>query len=73
MSDQRLSTEHTIRVYDDDHGFFVQIGPDRDGLDLCEIAYFEDAKTERRNINLSWAHARAVAEAILKLAPEHEA
>jgi hypothetical protein len=69
----KISVEHTIRVYDDNHGWFISIGPDRDGLGLCRVAYqeSEDDSQSMREISMPWEHARAVAMAILKLATEH--
>jgi hypothetical protein len=33
----KLSTEIFRRVYDDDRGSYIQVGPDADALDLVEI------------------------------------
>jgi hypothetical protein len=67
MKEPRISVEHHARVYDDDHGWHVEVGPDGDGLDLCRIAYIEDGAP--REIIIPWPHAEAVANAIFDLAP----
>ena len=64
----KISVEHFTRVYDDMGGWYVQIGSDRDGLDLCEILYREGNPDKGPEILLPWAHAKAVARAILELA-----
>jgi hypothetical protein len=33
----KVSTEVFRRVYNDDHGSYIQVGPDADALDLVEI------------------------------------
>lgn len=34
----RTSTEVVRKVYDDDEGFHISVGPDSDGLDLVQIS-----------------------------------
>lgn len=71
----RISTERSIRIYDDDHGWFVRVGPDGDSLGMCQISYHEDEKDTRleRSLSLPWEHAEALAKAILDLAAQHKA
>lgn len=65
---ERISYERIIKVFDDNRGWFVQVGPDGDGLELCSIAYHEgDSHDRSREIVIPWAHAAAVARAILEL------
>lgn len=61
-----LETEHSARVYDNDHGFYVSVGPDRDGLGLCEMLYRDgDKDAVERSFSVSWEHAEQFAKAIL--------
>lgn len=57
-----ITTETLVRVYDDAHGWYVQIGPDRDGLGLCEISYHEG--DDVRSIVIPWNIAERVGVAI---------
>lgn len=66
----RISVERTVRVYDDDHGFFVEAGPDSGGLGLCRIAY-SDGDSAKHEIVIPWEMARALAGALDELA-SHE-
>ncbi len=64
----RVSTEFRVRVYDDDHGFYVEARPDSDGLGLCEFAYSDgDADAKEIRFCVSWAMASTFADAILKV------
>lgn len=62
---------HTVevhhRIYDDRHGWFVTVRPDRDGGEACEIAWNDgsDAVKDERCITMPWPMARLVAQAIL--------
>jgi hypothetical protein len=62
----RISTEHSARIYDDDLGWFLSVGPDSDGLELCRIAYSEDGAKDRE-FTVPWEHAEALARAIYDL------
>jgi hypothetical protein len=65
---QRLTTEYRARVYDDDHGFYVEVRDDRDGLGLAEIVYSDgDKEAVERVITLGWGQAEKLAEAILNI------
>lgn len=66
------SLETLYRVYDDKTGFYWEVRPDADGLDLVEIAYYEEDRVFK-DIIIPPAAARLVAEAILKLADNLEA
>lgn len=66
----RFTTEFSARVYNDDTGTYVQIGPDRDGLGLCRLVHGE-AGVEEIEIHMSWDQATAVANAILDIAPKN--
>jgi hypothetical protein len=65
----RVTTEVFRRVYNDQTGDYIEVRPDRDGLDLVEI---HDPDGDRR-INFPPEIARAVAKAMLMLADDLEA
>lgn len=60
------SVETYTRVYNDNHGGYVQIGPDSDGLGLCEIRYVEEEQAA--TMIVPWQMALLVADAIRNLA-----
>lgn len=70
MTDEiKLTTEYRARVYDDTHGFYVEVREDGDALGLCEIAYNEgDKEAKDTTITIGWPHALSVAEAIARIA-----
>jgi hypothetical protein len=63
-----------MRVYDDKHGWFVTVRPDRDHGEACEIAWNDggDAVQDERTITMPWPMARLVAEAIIQKLPTPE-
>ncbi len=63
------SSETIIKVFDDDSGEHVYIGPDGDGLDCVELrAVDSDGKNyPGARITMSPAQAILVADAIIKL------
>lgn len=64
MSKGNFSLELSAKVWDDDHGCFIQVGPDSDGLDLVEMKqYNEDNKCTARMI-MTKREALLLAEAI---------
>jgi hypothetical protein len=67
---KKFSIETTTRVYNDDDGSYVSIGPDTDGLDLCRIAYSDDGKTVAKEITMPWAQAMLIAGMIKERADE---
>ena len=42
------SMETQYEIWDDQSGDHIEVGPDRDGLDLIEIRYFCDDKCNHR-------------------------
>ena len=68
-------TEEIVRqIYHDGDGWHVEVGPDRDGLDLVEIRYRDG--TTKHNVDLPTLEtdcARKLAHAILALCDELEA
>jgi len=71
MSEPTYTLEHHMRVYDDKHGWFVTVRPDRDGGECCEIAWNDgtDAVKDERTITMPWTMARLVAQAIINTTP----
>lgn len=68
MSDEATYTvEHHMRVYDDKHGWYVTVRPDRDGSGACEIAWNDGDQNahDERTLSMPWAMARLMAQAIL--------
>lgn len=65
MSPDRVSAEYGCRIYNDDHGYWVEVKPDGDGLDLCQITYSDgDANAETKTITLPWEMADKLAMVI---------
>jgi hypothetical protein len=69
--DGNFTIEQHIRVYDDKHGWYVTVRPDRDGSGACEIAWNDgsDAVKDERCIVMPWPMARLLAGAIADLTP----
>lgn len=66
-----FTSENIIRVYDDDTGEYVYVGPDADGFDCIEIRscdkdhhIFGDGQAR---VTMQKGQALLVAEAIIKL------
>ena len=71
-----ISTEIFRRVYNDDSGVYIQVGPDADALNLVEIRTTNPLSKEFYGdfrIVLQPEYAIALAEAILAAAREAEA
>ncbi len=63
---QSISTEFSARIYNDSTGDYVQIGPDPDGLDLCQITKHEKGGPTIMMI-IEWDVAKALAKSIFEL------
>ena len=61
----RYSIEKFVRVYNDDDGYFWQIGPDPDGVGLICLAYGEGKGDPSELTSMPIDAARLVAHAIL--------
>ena len=70
---ERLTTEYRARVYNDDHGYFVEAAPDGDGLGLCQLTY-SDGGADAKPISfcISWDMAEALANAIDDIRPRNQ-
>lgn len=65
----KLTAERSCKIYDDDLGYWVSIGPDRDGIGIGEIIYSDgDRNAVERTIVLPWDHMLALAYAIIETA-----
>ena len=66
----RHTLEHLYRVYNDDHGHYIEIGPDGDGIDLIEIrSCNKDGKIEssgNARVTMPYEQAVLVAQALNK-------
>lgn len=67
MSDKsKYSVETVKQIWDDRHGSRLEVGPDRDGLDLVDIrSYSDDNKCTE--FTTTQEQALLLAEAILEL------
>ena len=61
------AVEHVIQVWDDKHDNRVEVGPDRDGLDLVEIRQYDDAGKITQSISMTEERANLLADAIKRL------
>lgn len=59
------SIEHTIKIWHNDSGDRVEVGPDKDGLNLVRIAFVNSA--ENNELIITQEFALMLAEAIQKL------
>ena len=64
MSEPKYSIETVIQIWNDKTGERVEVGPDRDGLDLVQIRSYADNGTLERDITFTQEQAKLVAEAI---------
>lgn len=68
MTDEKVSLEYSARVYNDEYGYFASVGPDGDGLGLCELKYSEADGTKPISFVITWQMAEKLAGAILDIA-----
>lgn len=68
------SLEVVRRVYDDDDGVFIEIGPDRDGLNLIELSTSGESQKHYGPLRLCLnpAQARLIAKSLAAAADESE-
>lgn len=66
------SIETVREIWDDDCGSeHIEVGPDRDGLNIIEIRYYYDDKIQNINsITLTIEQAHLVAESLIACANE---
>jgi hypothetical protein len=57
------SVEEFIRVYNDDTGDHIQVGPDADGFELVELIQSDNGKNVAR-ITMTIPEAKLVADAL---------
>ena len=71
MAESSYTVEHHMRVYDDKHGWFVTVRPDRDGGEACEIAWNDGDQLpkDERCITMPWPMARLMAQTIVNVDP----
>lgn len=62
------SLENLARIWNDNTGECIEVGPDNDGLDLLEIRAYTDKKKLTGSITLTSEQAKLVAEALVKQA-----
>jgi len=65
--DMPFKLEPMCQIWDDKYGDRIEVGPDRDGIDLVEIrSYCSDGKL-MATITMQPEQAKLVSEAILKV------
>ena len=62
-----VTMERLFEIWNDDTGERIDVGPDRDGLELVEIRAREQDGTIRDRITLTREQAALVAQALLEL------
>jgi hypothetical protein len=69
---EKFTSENIVRVYDDS-GNFWQIGPDRDGLELCELAYYEGDNLNKplNSFTMPWKAAVLFAQGMITCCNEN--
>jgi hypothetical protein len=73
MNDDRVSLETIRRVYDDDRGTYIEVGPDADSLGCVEIRTTTPENVEywgSVRLTINKAFALKLAEAIRRCAEE---
>lgn len=63
MDEPTYSLNTYIRVYDDAEGSYIQIGPDRDGLNNIELIEFNDMNNEVGSIAMPYGQFKKFMEA----------
>jgi len=61
---RNFSLEKVIKIWDDDHGTHIDVGPDSDGLGLVEIKQFDEDNKCINRIVMTQEEAILLAEAI---------
>jgi hypothetical protein len=65
--------ERVIKVYDDDNGEYVYVGPDGDGLDMVELRAYTEGNRITSRLAMTKEQALLVAKAIKELYGEKPA
>jgi len=73
MSKKGYSTEIVHKVYNDDTGEYIEVGPDADGVDLVEVRQVDSKGNISNRIAGEPEQMRLVAEAILVLISKEQA
>lgn len=65
----KLSFETMYEIWDDEHGTHIEVGPDRDALDMVEIRRYDDSKSEKCSQRMTFARQEAemIADAIRRI------
>lgn len=67
MGDERYSYERCVRIWNDDHGDHIYVGPDSDGLELLELRDIDSDGKETHRFTMTPTQARLIARALLEL------
>lgn len=65
------SLEKMYQIWDDRQGDCVEVGPDRDGLDLLEIRYRSERGKIGDRITLNFEQAKMLIQALTDLVDDH--
>lgn len=65
--EKRHSLEVVYQIWDDRHGDRIEVGPDRDALDLIEIRTYDADSKREREITMSKEQAVLLCDALTKL------
>lgn len=55
----KLSMETVYEIWDDEMGTHIEVGPDRDGLEMIEIRRYDDPKDEKCSERISFSQEQA--------------
>jgi hypothetical protein len=64
MTTQSYTVERYTKVWDDQHGCHISVGPDRDALDLVEIRYIDDQGKDIASFAIPKEMAKLLGKAI---------
>jgi hypothetical protein len=67
MEAEKLSMELLYQIWDDNTGEHIEVGPDRDGLDLLEIRQYNKEGNVGDRVTITRGQGRLIAEALQKL------
>lgn len=70
MASRSYTSEIVRKVYDDQHGNHIYIGPDADGLDLVEVREVDDKNVILGRFVMNPIQAKMVGEALIAASNE---
>lgn len=67
MKKQRVSLEIVYNVWDDDTGTHIEVGEDRDGLQLIEVRIYEGKLEPFNSVLFTVGEAELIAQSLLRV------